>query len=116
MIGIPDAGLSELVKCRYSTDLQRDSRIADVVVRPGLPTNPQERRTSEHEQRGYQAERLGVQSAISHNPTLGHRIRFVYRTSGWWLSQVDAERPGGQSVCAARTRLSTWVTTCWSTH
>jgi hypothetical protein len=66
---------------RNSTDLQRDSRVADVVVRPASPTNPQEHRTGEHEQRSHQTERLGVQPAISHKPTLGRRIHFVYCTA-----------------------------------
>ena len=92
MVGIPEGSLAGafLVKGRYSTDL-RDSRIADVVVRP-FPTSPQDHGTGEHDRRSNQPERLSVQTATSHNPTLGHRIHFVYRTSGWWLSEVDAER------------------------
>jgi hypothetical protein len=38
---------------RYSPDLPRDSRVADVVVRPASPTNPQEHRTGEQEQRSH---------------------------------------------------------------
>jgi hypothetical protein len=33
----------------YTTDLQRGSRVADIVVRPPSPANPQEHRTGEHE-------------------------------------------------------------------
>src|SRR5215204_863485 len=80
----------ELVKGGYSTDLC-DSRIADVVVGP-FPTSPQDHRTGEHQRGSNQPERLSVQPAISHSPTLGHRIHFVYRTSGRRLSEVDAER------------------------
>jgi hypothetical protein len=90
MVGSRKRVSPELVKGRYSTDL-RDSRIADVVVRP-FPTSPQDHRTGEHERGSNQAERLSVQPATSHNPTLGHRIHFVYRTSGRRLSEVDAER------------------------
>ena len=38
---------------RYATDLQRDSWVADIVVRPPPPTNPQEHCTREHEQRSH---------------------------------------------------------------
>jgi hypothetical protein len=50
------------------------------VVRRASPTNPQEHRTCEHEQRSHYAERLGVQPAISHKPTLCRPTHFVYCT------------------------------------
>jgi hypothetical protein len=56
---------------RLSTDLQGDSRVANVVVGPGSAKNPQKHRTGEDEQGSDKAERLGVQPAISHAPTLG---------------------------------------------
>src|SRR5215217_1200178 len=46
--GFPKRVAPRPLEGRYSTDLQRDSRIADVVVRPPIPTNPQEHRTGEH--------------------------------------------------------------------
>lgn len=78
-------------------DFLRDSRVADVVVRPGSPTNPEEHPTGEHQQRSDQAERLGVHPAISHEPTLGRQIHFVYcarrRVSRLWAaSSTDADR------------------------
>jgi hypothetical protein len=67
---------------RYAIDLQRDSRVADIMVRPVSPTNPQKHRSSEHKQRSYQAERLGVQPPISHEPTLGRSIHTVHCARG----------------------------------
>lgn len=49
MVGIRKGVSPELVKGRYSTDL-RDSRIADVVVRP-FPTSPQDHGTGEYDRR-----------------------------------------------------------------
>ena len=51
-----------------STDLQRDSWVADVVVGPRPPTNQEEHSTAYREERSNQAERLGVEPAISHEP------------------------------------------------
>jgi hypothetical protein len=82
-----------------SVDLQRDSWVADVVVRPGSPTNPQEHRTGEHEQRSHQAQPLGVHPPISHRPTLGRRIHFVYRSSGLWLSEFNTARAETATLC-----------------
>jgi hypothetical protein len=49
MVGVPKRVGPRAPKGRYSIDLQRDSRVADVVVRPPIPANPQEHRTDEHE-------------------------------------------------------------------
>jgi hypothetical protein len=74
---------------RLSTDLQGDSRVANVVVGPGSAKNPQKHRTGEDEQNSDEAERLGVQPAISHEPTLG--LRAPLRLPRWPVGAVQLD-------------------------
>ena len=86
--------------------LQRDSRVADVVLGPNSPEDPHEHRTSHDEQGAPQADRPGVGPPMSHEPTLGrraaHRPPSVLAPSPTPPAVPHGTRPDAPNLAAMR--------------